>query len=132
MEIRPRRTTITFPANDGLTLALVSSAIAEFPRIQLDHEAAYLTEPQARVKAGRRKTRVVVTADLPDFFRRLFGPGWRWRAMRGYHQDALTAQGITDAFHQAEMLAKALSGSTGRYTSTVNPRLMSMALRFQF
>ena len=107
LEIRPRCTYIGFPAHHGLTLALVSFPIAEFPRIRLDHESAYLAELPERVKAGSRETRVV-GADLPNFYRRPFGEGWALVGDAGYHKDPLTAQGISDAFRHAELLAEAL------------------------
>ena len=59
-------------------------------------------------KAGRRETRVLGTADLADFFRRPFGPGWALVGDARYHKDPLSAQGITDALQQAEMLAESL------------------------
>ena len=48
------------------------------------------------------------THDLPNFFRKPFGPGWALVGDAGYHKDPQTAQGITDAFLHAELLANAL------------------------
>ncbi len=51
----------------------------------------------------------------PNFFRRPFGPGWALVGDAGVHKDPITAQGITDAFRDAELLARALdAGFSGR------------------
>jgi 2-polyprenyl-6-methoxyphenol hydroxylase-like FAD-dependent oxidoreductase len=53
--------------------------------------------------------------NLPNFFRKPFGPGWALVGDAGYHKDPITAQGISDALVSAEMLAEALdSGLSGR------------------
>jgi len=119
IQIRSKHTTIAFPTNDGLTLVVVSSAIAEFPRIRLDHEAAYLAVLPEYIRAGRRETRVAGTADLPNFYRQPYGPGWALVGDAGYHKDPLAAQGISDAFRDAELLSAALTagGSDSREAS---------------
>jgi flavin-dependent dehydrogenase len=75
---------------------------------QYEFPVEYLAELPPRIKAGRRETRVVGTADLPNFFRRPFGQGWALVGDAGYHKGPLTARGITDAFQQAQMLAESL------------------------
>jgi flavin-dependent dehydrogenase len=114
LRIRPHHTVIHFPTNDGLTLALVEFSIAEFPRVRLDHEAAYLEMLPEWIRAGRRETRVVGTGDLPNFYRRPFGPGWALVGDAGYVKDPLSAQGITDAFRDAELLSRALTSDGSR------------------
>jgi 2-polyprenyl-6-methoxyphenol hydroxylase-like FAD-dependent oxidoreductase len=47
-------------------------------------------------------------ADFPFFFRRPYGPGWALVGDAGYHRDAITGQGITDAFRDADLLASAI------------------------
>ncbi len=55
------------------------------------------------------------TADLPNFFCKPYGPGWALVGDAGYHKDPLTAQGFTDAFRDAELLAEAIDeGFCGR------------------
>jgi flavin-dependent dehydrogenase len=44
----------------------------------------------------------------PNQLRQAFGPGWALVGDAGYHRDAVTAYGISDAFHHAELLAVAL------------------------
>jgi flavin-dependent dehydrogenase len=45
---------------------------------------------------------------LPNQVRQAFGPGWALVGDAGYHRDAVTAYGISDAFRDAELLATAL------------------------
>jgi len=52
--------------------------------------------------------REIGTADLPYFFRRPYGPGWALVGDAGYHKDPSTAQGISDAFRDAELAADAI------------------------
>jgi flavin-dependent dehydrogenase len=47
---------------------------------------------------------------VPSWFRCPYGPGWALVGDAGYLKDPCTAQGITDAFHHAELLADALDG----------------------
>jgi flavin-dependent dehydrogenase len=44
----------------------------------------------------------------PNQLRRGYGPGWALVGDAGYHHDAVTAYGISDAFRDAELLAVAL------------------------
>jgi hypothetical protein len=60
------------------------------------------------VREGRREERFYGTADVPNFFRKPYGPGWA-------HKDPITAQGITDALGNAALLAEAIDeGFSGR------------------
>jgi 2-polyprenyl-6-methoxyphenol hydroxylase-like FAD-dependent oxidoreductase len=47
------------------------------------------------------------------FFRKPFGPGWALVGDAGYHRDAVTGQGITDAFRDADLLADAIGAGLG-------------------
>ena len=44
----------------------------------------------------------------PNQLRQAYGPGWALVGDAGYHHDAVTACGISDAFRDAELLAVAL------------------------
>jgi flavin-dependent dehydrogenase len=58
---------------------------------------------------------VVGTGDLPNFFRAPYGPGWALAGDAGFHRDPLTAQGISDAFRDAQLLSEAIdAGLAGR------------------
>lgn len=50
-------------------------------------------------------------AATPNFFRKPYGPGRALVGDAGYLKDPITAQGITDAFHDAERCATALDQS---------------------
>ena len=88
-----------------------------------------------RVRAARRETRFV-GAVVPNFFRKPFGPGWALVGDAGYTKDPITAQGITDAFRDAELCAAALhaalSGAScfevamGHYQSTRDQHVLAM------
>ena len=68
-----------------------------------------------RVHDGRREERFAGSGFLPNFFRRPYGAGWALVGDAGYHKDPVTAQGITNSFSHAEMLAEALDeGFSGR------------------
>jgi len=58
--------------------------------------------------AGRRLEHVHGTGDQSNFFREAQGPGWVLVGDAGHHKDSITAQGITDAFCQAQLLADCL------------------------
>jgi 2-polyprenyl-6-methoxyphenol hydroxylase-like FAD-dependent oxidoreductase len=67
------------------------------------------------VRAGKREEQFIGTADVPNFLRKPYGPGWALVGDAGYHKDPVTAQGISDAFRSAELLAEAIdAGFSGR------------------
>ena len=45
---------------------------------------------------------------MPNLLRRAHGPGWALVGDAGYHRDAVTGYGISDAYRDAELLAVAL------------------------
>ena len=47
-------------------------------------------------------------AAVPNYFRKPYGPGWALVGDAGYNKDPITAQGITDAFRDAEACVTAL------------------------
>ncbi|HXF60924.1 MAG TPA: FAD-dependent monooxygenase, partial [Caldilineaceae bacterium] len=118
---RPGRMITTVPTNDGQTLVIVLWPNAAFQEIRADIEASFLNALELapslaeRVRNGRRSERFRGTADLPNFFRRSAGPGWALVGDAGYHKDPILAQGISDSFRDAELLAAALDdGLSGR------------------
>ncbi|MBA3242617.1 MAG: NAD(P)/FAD-dependent oxidoreductase [Acidobacteria bacterium] len=119
--LRPRRVVGAWPTNDGLTVIYVAAPRGEFGKFRAAVEKNYLEtisqlpSLDARVHGGRRVERFSGTADLPNFFRKPFGPGWALVGDAGYHRDPITAQGISDAFRDAELLADAIDdGFSGR------------------
>jgi flavin-dependent dehydrogenase len=119
--LRPAHAYINFPTNDGLTCVAVQAPAAGFASFRANIAANFfqaldqVPELAVRVRAGKREERWYGTADLPNFFRRPYGPGWALVGDAGYHKDPILAQGISDAFRDAELLAEALDqGFTGR------------------
>jgi 2-polyprenyl-6-methoxyphenol hydroxylase-like FAD-dependent oxidoreductase len=103
--------------NDGLQIVIVFWPRAEFQAVRANveesfHDALTLAPPLAeRLGAGERADRFYGIADLPFYYRKPYGPGWALVGDAGYHKDPITAQGITDAFRDAELLADALDAS---------------------
>jgi 2-polyprenyl-6-methoxyphenol hydroxylase-like FAD-dependent oxidoreductase len=118
---RPDRMVIAGPTNDGQTMIIAYWPNAAFDEVRADVEGSFLAALESapslaeRVRAGRRAERFRGTSELPFFFRRPYGPGWALVGDAGYHKDPITAQGITDAFRDAELLAEAIdAGLSGR------------------
>ena len=113
---RRDRAWAAWPTNDALTLVVVGWPYAEFEANKPDFERLYLEsfdrEPAfaERIRAARREERFVGAA-VPNFFRKPFGPGWALVGDAGYNKDFITAQGISDAFRDAELCANALHES---------------------
>jgi 2-polyprenyl-6-methoxyphenol hydroxylase-like FAD-dependent oxidoreductase len=64
-----------------------------------------------RVHRGKREDGFTGMTDLPNFFRKSYGPGWALVGDAGYHKDPITGQGISDAFFCSEILADALDAA---------------------
>src|SRR4029077_2241981 len=121
----PRRVILVFPTNDSEVCVSLCGPRAEFRSVRADVEghvwAAVALVPRLaeRLRAGRRAARLVGTGDLPNFFRTPHGPGWALVGDAGYHRDPLTAQGISDAFRDAQLLSEAIDvGLAGRQSLT--------------
>jgi flavin-dependent dehydrogenase len=57
-------------------------------------------------------------AGQKGFLRQAYGPGWALVGDAGYFKDPLTAHGITDALHDAELLANAaVAGTMSEYAA---------------
>ena len=120
--VRERRMFVLDRTNDGLTMVGVVLPIGEFQRMRSDLENQFMKElelniPSAaeRLRAGKREEPIRGSADMPNFFRKPYGAGWALVGDAGYNKDSITAQGITDSFKQAELLAEAIdAGFSGR------------------
>ncbi len=99
--------------NDGETMLVVGWPTAEEPAFKTDIEGNYLRTvdlvPGLAERLGRatRSDRFHVGA-VPNSFRQSYGPGWLLLGDAGYVKDPITAQGIPDAFADAERAAAAL------------------------
>ena len=111
--IRPNRGCAAAETHDGLTLVVVGWPNAEFDANKKDVERHFLETIELapalsdRVHSAKREA-PVAGATIPNFFRKPYGPGWALVGDAGYNKDPITAQGITDAFRDAEQLASAL------------------------
>jgi flavin-dependent dehydrogenase len=120
--IRPDRGWGAFPTNDGLTLVVVGWPYAEAAAYKADVEANYLQtlelapEFAERVRGATRATRFF-GGSVENYFRTPYGPGWALVGDAGYDRDPITAQGISDAFRDAELCATAIDEALGGATS---------------
>jgi 2-polyprenyl-6-methoxyphenol hydroxylase-like FAD-dependent oxidoreductase len=111
--VRPNRGWAAAPTNDGLTMLVVGWPYAEAHAFKADVETSYrktldLAPAFAeRVHAATREDRFTA-GSAPNFFRTPFGNGWALVGDAGYSKDPITAQGILDAFRDAELCAAAL------------------------
>jgi 2-polyprenyl-6-methoxyphenol hydroxylase-like FAD-dependent oxidoreductase len=121
MHWRESRLVFAFPTHNDLTLLAVAWPRGEFEQFRSnigDNFRATLARmpPLAeRLPAARQAERFVGTADVPNFFRRPYGPGWALVGDAGHHKDPTLARGISDALCDAALLAEAAdAGLSGR------------------
>jgi 2-polyprenyl-6-methoxyphenol hydroxylase-like FAD-dependent oxidoreductase len=111
--IRPNRGFAAVPTHDDLTLVIAGWPFAEFETIKTDIEGNYLKvlalapEFAERIRRAKRVAPFAGTPS-PNFFRKPYGPGWLLIGDAGYNKDPITAQGIMDAFLDAERCVNAL------------------------
>ena len=114
IHISDRGGVLAFPTNDGRVCIAAGRARDQFHAYRADIEATFFSildaSPNfaAKVRAGKREERWMGTADVPNFFRKPWGPGWALVGDAGYMKDPTTGFGIADAFRDAGLLAKAL------------------------
>lgn len=114
MYVRDYHAVGCFPTHDGLTLIAVLWPSERFEEIRANIEghvkkALELTPSVAkRLEGAKREEKWFGTAGVPNYFRQPYGPGWALVGDAGYDKDPITAQGISDAFIDAENLAAAL------------------------
>jgi 2-polyprenyl-6-methoxyphenol hydroxylase-like FAD-dependent oxidoreductase len=112
--VRPQRAVVMLPTHDDLRLVLVGWPREQFATHRQDLDGAYRrgveAVPQVAELLGdaRRQTRITGTGDLLNCFRHPYGLGWALVGDAGYVRDPCTAQGISDSFRDAELLADAL------------------------
>jgi 2-polyprenyl-6-methoxyphenol hydroxylase-like FAD-dependent oxidoreductase len=118
--IRPHRAFAAWPTNDDRTLVIGGWPYAEFESNKADIEGHFLKvidlvpDFADRLRSARREERFAGMA-VPGYFRKPFGPGWALVGDAGYNKDFITAQGIQDAFRDAELCVQALDEAcTGR------------------
>ncbi len=119
MFVRDGLFAVAVPCGGGLTFLAVQWPHDRFPVIRKDIEAATRAAITAipwlaeRFSGARRVERFVGSGDLDTFFRTASGPGWALVGDSGNHKDPVSAQGMTDALLDAELLAEAVVASLG-------------------
>lgn len=114
--IRPQRGFAAAPTHDDLTLIVGGWPYSEFAANKQDVEGNFLRmlelvpEFVERMRGAKREARFA-GATLPNYFHKPYGPGWVLVGDAGYIKDSITAQGINDAFRDAERCAIALDES---------------------
>ena len=102
-----------FPTSNGQVCLAVERHREHFHTFRADtdgefrkaHEAAGLGERYAR---ARRVEEWRGATDLPNHYRKPFGPGWALVGDAGYVKDPVLGMGVNDAFRDAELLSSAL------------------------
>lgn len=111
--IRGDRGFAAWDTNDDLTLLVGGSPYAQLEETKKDPQGTFMgmlervPEFADRVRGAKREEKIVGTA-VPNYFRKPFGPGWALVGDAGYNKDFITAQGISDAFRDAELCSTAL------------------------
>ena len=140
--LRPGRGYAAWPTNDDLTLIIAGRSIDEFDAVKKDIEGTFLETLEIaapafaeRVRGAKREERFVGTA-VRGYLRTPFGPGWVLVGDAGYNKDFITAQGIHDAFRDAELCATALDevfaegrsfdGALGEYQARRDEQVLPM------
>lgn len=128
---KPSSWVAAVPTNDDATLVLAYFPQSRFEEVRTNTRHAYLgqirtTAPALyeRLHGKRRIERLRGTGDQQNFFRQATGPGWALVGDAGHHKDSITARGMSDAFLQAESLARRVGGRLGG-----DPQQLDQALR---
>ena len=114
--MRDKRAFAAVPTNDYLTLVIAGWPYAEFAENRKDIEGHHLKAIEMapvfaeRLRSARRVAPFAGTA-VANYFRRPYGAGWALVGDAGYNKDFITAQGILDAFRDAELCAKGIDES---------------------
>jgi flavin-dependent dehydrogenase len=116
--VADRALTGVFPTHDGEACIWVCRPSADAHharRSATSPEQAFTTtlfqtapELSARLRFARRTSAVTGMLRTPNLIRQAHGPGWALVGDAGYHRDAVTGHGISDAYRDAGLLAEAL------------------------
>ncbi len=118
---RGRRLMGLWPTNNHQTLIYVAWPTDEFATFRADVEGCFMAtidlvpSVAERVREARRAERISGSGEMPNFYRKPYGPGYALVGDAGFLKDPITAFGITDAFRDVELLVAALDdGFAGR------------------
>jgi 2-polyprenyl-6-methoxyphenol hydroxylase-like FAD-dependent oxidoreductase len=121
---RPDRAWGAFPTNDGLTLVVVGWPYAQAAAYKADVERNFRATLElapwfADLVRGATRVEPFLGGAVRGYLRKPYGPGWALVGDAGYNKDPITAQGISDAFRDAELCATAVDEAlTGRQDPT--------------
>jgi 2-polyprenyl-6-methoxyphenol hydroxylase-like FAD-dependent oxidoreductase len=120
---RPDACAGVIPTNDGRSCVFAVASPARIGRGGLDtfHEVIRAASPALaeRLDDAVGPAGVRTFRGVPGHLRRPYGRGWALVGDAGYWKDPISAHGLTDAFRDAELLARALSAAaTGAETET--------------
>lgn len=110
-----RRVIFSFRTENDLFAVFIGAPIEEFADIRRDIDRGFMRtldlapDFASRVRAGTRQERFYGASDLPNFYRKPYGPGWALVGDAGLHKDPFMALGICDAFRDVALLADAIS-----------------------
>lgn len=116
---RPPYEFLLLPTDDGLTvvnLVIARHLLDDFRKdVERNFYAAWDNVPELaeKVRAARPVSRILGMVDLPNFFRKPYGPGWALVGDAGLTRDPIRAQGMHNAFVDAELLAVAIDDGFG-------------------
>jgi flavin-dependent dehydrogenase len=112
--IRPDRGFGVAPTHDGLTMVVCGWPYAEAQAYKADVEANFMATMElvpdfaVRLRRAERQAPFLGGA-VPAWFRKPYGHGWALVGDAGYNKDPITAQGISDAFLDAERCTDAIN-----------------------
>jgi flavin-dependent dehydrogenase len=130
-----------FPTHDGQACIWVCTPAADAravrrgagSRVEAFDQLLEGSAPELALRLGqaRRTSPIQGMLRQPNQLRQGFGPGWALVGDAGYYRDAVTAYGISDAFHHAELLAAALDQALGGVAeeATAWPAISTSATR---
>jgi flavin-dependent dehydrogenase len=118
--VRPNRFVVATPTHDGLVFVGQTIALTDADAYRGDIDRAFTNTLQLapslaeRLAVGTRVERFRFSRDTDGFFRTAHGPGWALVGDAGYHKDPITAQGMLDAFRDAELVSAAVDEGVDR------------------
>jgi flavin-dependent dehydrogenase len=118
LDVADRALVGVFPTHDDAACVWVASPSSDARTTRRRHAGRaaafddllrrHSPELARRLRSGRRVSRVLGMLEMPNHIRTAHGPGWALVGDAGYHRDAVTGHGLSDAYRDAELLAIAL------------------------
>ncbi|MGB2940296.1 MAG: NAD(P)/FAD-dependent oxidoreductase [Candidatus Dormiibacterota bacterium] len=108
------------PTHEGLCILAMSLSKELLPGFKADIASGFwdrirtIPELADRMASARVEEPYKGLAEIPNFYRQSHGPGWALAGDAGYYRDPVTAQGISDAFRDADELFEAIDKGLSR------------------